>query len=270
MNIKILRPKEVSTAGRRRLFTTTLLHWFRRFGRDLPWRRTRNPYKILVSEVMLQQTQVGRVKEFYHQFLERFPTVESLAEATENEVLEAWDGLGYYNRARNLRKAANAVCDQFDGKFPQSVEELKSLPGVGRYTAGAIVSFAYVKPAPILDTNVKRVLERIFVKRKHSSPAKQERRLWKLAENVLTARSVWEINQALMDFGAQICTAQVPKCGICPMRSFCVEYQRSKSPQMEFSYAEKGTYLSKAAEPYVPYSAAKRQCLRAKVLRCYR
>jgi len=254
MDIKILRPKEVSNAGRRRLFTTTLLHWFRRFGRDLPWRRTRNPYKILVSEVMLQQTQVERVKEYYHRFLNRFPTIESLAQSTEDEVLNAWDGLGYYNRARNLRKTAIAVCEQFNGEFPLTVEKLETLPGVGKYTAGAIVSFAYVKPAPILDTNVKRVLERIFVKRKHSSPARQERRLWKLAESVIAAETVWEINQALMDLGAQICTAKKPKCGICPMRSFCVEYQRSKSPQMEFPYEENGTHLAKAAEPYVPYS----------------
>ncbi|MCF7803763.1 MAG: A/G-specific adenine glycosylase [Candidatus Marinimicrobia bacterium] len=254
MSLKILTPKQVSNTGRRRLFTKTLLHWFRRFGRDLPWRRTRNPYKILVSEIMLQQTQVERVKDYYHRFLDRFPTVESLAEATETEALEAWEGLGYYNRARNLRKSAIVVCEEFKGIFPETVEELESLPGIGRYTAGAIVSFAFVKPAPILDTNVKRVLERVFVKRRHSSTAKQERRLWKLAESVIAPRTVWEINQALMDFGAQICTAKNPKCGICPMRSFCVEYQRNKSPQMEFPYSENGNSLSKAAEPYVPYA----------------
>ena len=254
MNIQILRPKDVSNTGRRRLFITTLLHWFRRFGRDLSWRRTRDPYKILVSEIMLQQTQVERVKKYYHRFLEEFPTVESLAESTEAEVLKVWDGLGYYNRARNLRKTALAVCNDYGGEFPDSVEALASLPGIGKYTAGAIVSFAFVLPAPILDTNVKRVLERIFVKRKHSSPAKQERRLWKLAESVITPRTVWEINQALMDFGAQICTAKNPKCPHCPMRSFCVENQRRQSPQMEFPYEENRIHLSKAAEPYVPYT----------------
>ena len=255
MEITILRPRDVSNAGRRRLFTRTLLHWFQRHGRDLPWRRTRNPYKILISEIMLQQTQVERVKEYYHRFLETFPTVQSLAESTEEEVLEAWDGLGYYNRARNLYKTALAVVEQYDGEFPDSVEELQNLPGVGRYTAGAIVSFAHLKRAPILDTNVRRVLERVFVKRAHSSPAKQERRLWKLAEKILSPGRVWEINQAIMDFGATVCTAKNPACPACPAQSFCVEYERRNSPQIEIGYTFKRPKLSKAAEPYVPYQA---------------
>lgn len=255
MDIKILSPGEVSADARRHLFASTLLYWFRRHGRDLPWRRTRNPYKILVSEIMLQQTQVERVKEFYHRFLERFPTVRKLATATEDDVIEAWKGLGYYNRARNLYKTAKTVVEKYNGEFPDSVEELSDLPGIGRYTAGAIMSFAFLKHAPILDTNVKRVLGRVFVKRVHSSPAKQERRLWKLAEIIISPTTVWEINQAMMDFGATICSAKNPKCPICPMCSFCIEYEKRKSSQIDIPYEFEQTSLSKAAEPHVPYAA---------------
>ncbi len=258
MIIKILTPCEVSQNGRVRLFAQTLLNWFRRHGRDLPWRRTRNPYKILVSEIMLQQTQVDRVKDFYARFLEQFPTVQQLASATENAVIEAWNGLGYYNRARNLHKTAQTVMEKYDGEFPDSVDELAALPGIGRYTAGAIMSFAFLKHAPILDTNVKRVLERVFVKRIHSSSTKQERRLWKLAETIISPTTVWETNQAMMDFGAIICTAQSPKCQLCPMRAFCIEYERRKSPQMDIPYDFEQPHLTQAAEPYVPYAADSR------------
>ncbi len=240
--------------ARKRLFVHTILHWFRRFGRDLPWRRTRNPYQILVSEVMLQQTQVDRVREYYTRFLDTFPTVQDLAAATEEAVLQIWDGLGYYNRARNLHKTATIIVNEYDGHFPVKIEELVALPGVGRYTAGAIASFAFVQPSPIVDTNVKRVLERIFVQRRHSSPARQEKRIWKLAGELITPKIVWEFNQALMDFGAKICPAQRPKCGICPMRSFCIEYERRRNPQMEIPYAETGPQFAKAAEPYVPFA----------------
>jgi len=254
MTIRILRPTDLSSAARKRLFVSALLHWFRRFGRDLPWRRTRDPYKILVSEVMLQQTQVERVKEFYQRFLQTFPTVNDLAGAPEEAVLEAWDGLGYYNRARNLHKTAQAICRDHGGEFPATVEALASLPGIGRYTAGAIVSFAFLRPAPIVDTNVKRVLERIFMQRLHSSQAKQQKRLWKLAESLITPGSVWEINQALMDFGAGVCTAQKPTCPACPMRSFCIEFERRKSRQLELPYHWEDFNHLKAAEPSVPYS----------------
>lgn len=254
MSIRILRPTEISTGARKRLFVSSLLHWFRRFGRDLPWRRTRDPYKILVSEVMLQQTQVDRVKEFYPRFLKAFPTVRNLAEAPEVDVLEAWNGLGYYNRARNLRHTAQAICEEYEGKFPETVEALEALPGIGKYTAGAIVSFAFLRPAPIVDTNVKRVLERVFMQRKHSSQAKQKKRLWKLAEELITPGTVWEINQALMDFGASVCTAQKPHCSICIMRCFCIEFEQRKNRQMEAPYPQSPLKHLKAAEPSVPYA----------------
>jgi len=254
MPIKIYSVRDVPAPGRKRLFTSTLLHWFRRYGRDLPWRRTRDPYRILVSEFMLQQTQVERVKDYYRRFFRKFPALEELAGAEEDDVLEVWEGLGYYNRAKNLHRTARILRDEHNGEFPRSFDELTALPGIGRYTAGAILSFAFHDTAPILDTNVERVLERIFVKRRHSSPARQEKRLWKLAESLLEREYVWEMNQALIDFGATVCTAQRPKCGGCPMKSFCMEFDRRRSPQLELPYQENGQSLGKAAEPYIPYS----------------
>ncbi len=213
-------------------FQARLLAWFRRNGRDLPWRRTRDPYKILVSEVMLQQTQVERVRDYYERFLQEYPTVQDLAAARPARVQESWGGLGYYARARNLHAAARTITRRHGGRFPRRLEDLQALPGVGRYTAGAVVSFAYGEPAPILDTNVRRVLRRIFVRRQASSPAATERRLWALAEAVIPAGDAWTMNQALMDFGATTCTARNPKCPGCPIRSLCAYYsgvERSRS-----------------------------------------
>jgi A/G-specific adenine glycosylase len=212
---------------RLRAFQAKLLRWFRRHGRDLPWRHTRDPYKILVSEVMLQQTQVDRVKEYYARFLREYPSVRDLASAHPARVRDSWDGLGYYARARNLHAAAQKVAQAHMGKFPRRLEEVAALPGVGRYTAGAVVSFAYGDAAPILDTNVRRVLTRLFVRRRPVSQAKLDRRLWSLAEAAIPPGRVWEFNQGLMDFGATICTARVPKCGACPMRAMCNFYERS-------------------------------------------
>jgi A/G-specific adenine glycosylase len=210
-----------------REFQARLLRWFRRHGRDLPWRKTRDPYKILVSEVMLQQTQVDRVRGYYARFLREYPTVRDLAAAHPARVRESWEGLGYYARARNLHAAARAVTEQHAGKFPQRLEEVMALPGVGRYTAGAVVSFAYGEPAPVLDTNVRRVLRRVFVRRGARSAARLDRRLWALAEAVIPPKQVWTFNQAVMDFGATVCAARSPKCNICPIRLICVYYQRT-------------------------------------------
>jgi A/G-specific adenine glycosylase len=208
-----------------RAFQTRLLRWFRRNGRDLPWRRTRDPYKILVSEVMLQQTQVERVRNYYRRFLREYPTVRDLAAAEPARVRESWEGLGYYARAKNLHATAQTVARQYGGRFPRRLEEVMDLPGVGRYTAGAVVSFAYGEPAPILDTNVRRVLSRVFVRRRPASAAKLDRRLWVLAEAVIPPDRVWEFNQSLMDFGATVCTARNPKCPTCLLRSICAFYQ---------------------------------------------
>lgn len=205
-------------------FQTRLLTWFRRNGRDLPWRRTRDPYKILVSEVMLQQTQVERVRDYYERFLQEYPTVQDLAAARPARVRESWEGLGYYGRARNLHAAARTITRRYGGQFPRRLEDVLALPGVGRYTAGAVVSFAYGEPAPILDTNVRRVLSRLFARRRTTSPASTERRLWALAEAVIPAGQAWAFNQALMDFGATVCTARNPRCPTCPMRRLCAYY----------------------------------------------
>ena len=212
---------------RLRAFQTRLLRWFRKNGRDLPWRRTRDPYKILVSEVMLQQTQVERVRDYYARFLREYPTVRDLAAAHPARVRESWEGLGYYARARNLQAAARAIATRHEGEFPRRLEEVLALPGVGRYTAGAVVSFAYGEAAPILDTNVRRVLTRLFVRRRPAGAAKLDRRLWVLAEAVIPPDRVWEFNQGLMDFGATVCTARNPKCSTCPLRSLCAFYQRA-------------------------------------------
>lgn len=206
---------------RQRDFVTRLLTWFARHGRDLPWRRTHDPYKILVSEMMLQQTQVARVLEFYPRFLKRYPSVEKLAGAKPLAVREAWEGLGYYNRARYLHQTVRAVVKRYRGTFPRTTDDLQHLPGIGRYTAGAMVSFAYKQPAPILDTNVSRVLRRVFGVRGDPKRAVTQKKLWRLTETLIPTGKVWEFNQGLMDFGATICTARAPQCPTCVMREMC-------------------------------------------------
>ncbi|MBI4366236.1 MAG: A/G-specific adenine glycosylase [Deltaproteobacteria bacterium] len=198
-----------------------MLRWFGAHRRDLPWRRTHDPYKILVSEMMLQQTQVARVLEFYPRFLKRYPSIEKLAGARPSRVREAWDGLGYYNRAKYLHQTAKQVAKRHGGVFPRTTEELQCLPGIGRYTAGAIASFAYKKPAPILDTNVARVLRRVFGVRGDPKRSAARKRLWRLAERLIPTGKVWEFNQGLMDFGATVCTARAPRCPTCVMREIC-------------------------------------------------
>ncbi len=217
--------------GALRAFQSRLLCWFQRNGRDLPWRRTRDPYKILVSEVMLQQTQVERVRDYYRRFLREYPTVHDLAAAQPARVRDSWEGLGYYARARNLHAAAQTVAQKYGGRFPRCLEDAMALPGVGRYTAGAVLSFAYGEPAPILDTNVRRVLSRVFVRRRQRSAAKLDRRLWALAQVVIPSKRIWAFNQSLMDLGATVCTARNPKCPSCPLRSLCAFHQREGFPR---------------------------------------
>jgi A/G-specific adenine glycosylase len=194
-------------------FTRKLLAWYKRNARVLPWRKTRNPYAILVSEFMLQQTQVSRVLEYFPRFMARFPTITSLAGAGPKAVMEEWDGLGYYARARNLHKLAREVTRRLDGTVPDSPEDLRTLPGVGRYTAGAVACFAYEKAVPTVDTNVRRVLERAFAPKD----------VWELAAKLVpkNGERAWRFNQALMELGALVCTARKPKCPECPVRSDC-------------------------------------------------
>ena len=215
--------REAATIFRRRLHT-----WFRRHSRDLPWRHTRDPYRILVSELMLQQTQVSRVLDFYRRFLERFPDLHALAKAKPPRVLEAWEGLGYYARARNLHKLAQHVTTVRDGIIPSEPEHLRALPGVGAYTAGAVASFAYEKRAALVDTNVARVLHRVFAPALDPKSGAGLRQLWNIAEQLLprTGKTTWTHNQALMELGALVCSARSPKCGVCPVKQACASVDR--------------------------------------------
>ncbi|HEV8196631.1 MAG TPA: hypothetical protein VGP87_08325 [Gemmatimonadales bacterium] len=205
-----------------RIFRRRLLAWFRRHGRNLPWRHTRNPYHVLVSEVMLQQTQVARVESYYGKFLSEFPDLASLARATPSRVREQWEGLGYYRRAANLHRLAQEVMASHDGKIPQDVGALRRLPGVGRYTAGAVASFAFEQAEPAVDTNVARVLRRAFHPRTRRN-AKGDNRVWETAAAMVprAGRTAWAFNQAIMELGAMVCTARVARCGECPVMAVC-------------------------------------------------
>ena len=211
------------------LFRRFLLRWFRAHARPFPWRETRDPYRIIVSEFMLQQTQASRVEQFYPRFLKRYPTVESLARARPQAVRETWEGLGYYARARNLHALARLVVKEHGARIPGDTETLRGLPGVGRYTAGAVACFAFEKREATVDTNVRRVLGRVFLLAgAHGAPRTAHRRsnataVWELAQRILPrlGRTAWEFNQALMDLGATICVARKPKCPVCPVRKAC-------------------------------------------------
>ncbi|MDF1814150.1 MAG: A/G-specific adenine glycosylase [Verrucomicrobiales bacterium] len=200
-----------------------LIRWFRRHGKSYPWRETKDPYKILVSELMLQQTRIRTVldKRFYENWLEKFPDIETLARADESEVLKAWEGLGYYNRARNLQKAAREIVEKHHGKFPEKHEQVLNLPGVGPYTAGAVCSFAYDMPLPIVDGNVVRVLSRVLQYKKPVDTSAGRKTLWQEAERLTCQSSPADYNSAIMELGQQICLKGTPKCGQCPVSSFC-------------------------------------------------
>lgn len=207
-------------------FSRRLRRWYRRNARDLPWRHTRDPYKVLVSELMLQQTQVSRVVTYYGEFLEKFPTLGDVARAKPARVMEAWEGLGYYARARNLHRLAVQVTDggrAADRSLPAEPAELRQLPGIGAYTAGAVSSFAFERRAALVDTNVARVLRRAFALKVDPKSPRGQRALWQLAESILPrgGQAAWTHNQALMELGALVCTARVAHCRRCPVRSLC-------------------------------------------------
>ena len=198
-----------------------LLSWFHQHKRDLPWRRTINPYHIWVSEIMLQQTRVETVIPYYQKFLKEFPTIKDLAKAPLNKVLKLWEGLGYYARARNLHKAAQFVLKKNQGKMPKSFEEVSSLSGIGRYTAGAICSIAYGEKVQVLDGNVIRVLTRLYAIQEDPRKTEINQKLWQLATELLPAKNPGDMNQALMELGATVCTPRNPTCLICPVEGFC-------------------------------------------------
>lgn len=238
-----------------------LLNWFKKYRRALPWRETRDPYKIWVSEIMLQQTQVKTVIPYYERWIKIFPTIEALAKAPLSRVLKCWEGLGYYSRARNFHRAAEIVAQKLGGKIPDSVDELVKLPGIGRYTAGAIASIAFNKPEPILDGNVARVLARVFALRDPVDQNKGKEKLWEIAKilvkgvnlpSLRTPRkrgeaiseiasaplgmlprndSVGNFNQALMELGALVCLSENPKCFICPLKKICKAHRLKKETE---------------------------------------
>lgn len=201
-----------------------LLSWYSRHARDLPWRRTRHPYRVWLSEVMLQQTRIDTVLPYYRRFLKAFPTVRTLAEAPEDRVLKLWEGLGYYSRARNLHQAARAILQERNGRFPQTAEQWRALPGVGRYTAAAIASITRGERAAVLDGNVKRVLARLYHIDRSIDEAVTVNRLWDLAEALVPPTRPGDFNQAMMELGARVCTPKSPRCPECPLRTVCAAY----------------------------------------------
>jgi A/G-specific adenine glycosylase len=202
-------------------FRALLVAWYKNAGRRLPWRETADPYRILVSELMLQQTQVATVLGYYNRWLAKFPTLAKLAAADEQEALRAWQGLGYYNRARNLHRCARELMENGDGRLPENVADLVRLPGIGRYTAGAIVSFAFNKPAPVLDTNVTRVLARLINLRANVDSITGRKALGEISENLVKDGEARLVNSAIMELGALLCLPRNPRCVLCPVRSFC-------------------------------------------------
>src|SRR3954468_18543578 len=211
------RAPSLPTSTERQWFRRRLLAWYRKNGRDLPWRTTDDPYHILVSEIMLQQTQVDRVLPKYHEWLGKYPSFAVLAEAPPAEVTATWRPLGYNIRPRRLQSIAQQAVEKYDGKLPSDHDTLLSFKGIGAYTAGAIRSFAFRERAAILDTNVARVLFRIFVAKGDPKSHAMKRHLWRVSAAVMPRRNVFDFNQALMDFGAMVCVARNPKCLVCPM-----------------------------------------------------
>ena len=226
---------------------STLIQWYRTHARDLPWRRSTDPYAIWISEIMLQQTQVKTVIPYWERWMTEFPSVEAVANAGLDRLLKCWEGLGYYSRARNFQKAAKLVVGKHRGILPRALDEIMELPGIGRYTAGAICSIAYDQPAPLLDGNVIRVLTRLFAI--HSDPAKPatNRRLWQIAESLVRAadqnrvngeRPCSDLNQALMELGAVICAPTAPSCEKCPLQRHCLAFRRGCVQRLPYKRAK--------------------------------
>ena len=204
-------------------FQREVVEWFQAEGRDYPWRRTRDPYAILVSEMMLQQTQIATVlgRRYFEKWLEKFPTVEILAQADEAELLRVWEGLGYYRRARNLQRAAQVVVRDYGGVFPNSVAELERLPGLGRYTAGAVATFAFGAAVPIVDANIARVLARLYNYREEIDSSSGQTFLWNTAALLVPQQGARDYNSGLMELGQRLCTPRSPQCGACPVQAHC-------------------------------------------------
>ena len=230
-------------------FRRRLLAWYARHARDLPWRRSTNPYRVWVSEVMLQQTQVETVRPYFQRFMQTFPTVKKLAAADEQQVLRLWEGLGYYRRARSLHAAAKQVVGEHGGRFPRDVAELQMLPGIGRYTAGAIASIAYDARAPILEANTIRLFARLIGYRDDPTKSAGQKILWQTAEDVLPRQRIAHFNQGLMELGSLVCKPTNPNCHECPVASLCVANQTGA--QAAIPLATKKTQFTDLSEAAV-------------------
>jgi A/G-specific adenine glycosylase len=204
-----------------RQFNHELLNWFHRNGRDLPWRKTKNPYYIWISEVMLQQTQVDTVIPYYHRFIDSFPTIRALADAPEDQVLKSWEGLGYYSRARNLQSGVREVAEKYHGELPDDKKQLLSIRGIGPYTAGALLSIAFGEPEPAVDGNVMRVMSRIFLIDDDIAKSATKKKFGQIVQELITEADPSAFSQSLMDLGAMICRPRNPLCPECPVREFC-------------------------------------------------
>lgn len=209
-------------------FQETFLTWYHKEKRNLPWRATNNPYAIWISEIMLQQTRVETVIGYFYRFMEQFPTIQDLAAAEEQKLLKVWEGLGYYSRARNLKAAAQQIVAEFDGEMPQSIEEIRSLKGIGPYTAGAIGSIAFGLPEPAIDGNVMRVVSRLFCIEADIAKASSRRPFDDAMRTIISPDEPGEFNQALMDLGSRICTPTTPKCEECPISQYCLAYAENR------------------------------------------
>jgi A/G-specific adenine glycosylase len=211
-------------AAQRQTLRRRLLAWYAAHKRELPWRRSREPYRVWISEIMLQQTQVATVSDYFDRFVNTFPDVQSLAAAEETDVLRQWEGLGYYRRARQLHAAAKKVVEDFGGNFPSQLDKLQLLPGVGRYTAGAIASISFDRRAPILEANTIRLISRLIAFRGNPHSQMGQRPLWQVAEEILPHKRASEFNQALMELGSLVCTPNEPKCSSCPLSTVCAAF----------------------------------------------
>ena len=232
-----VRIADLPDAAWRQAFRRRLSRWFRGHARDLPWRRRRDPYAIWLSEIMLQQTQVATVERYFDKFLRRFPNIASLGQAAEQDVLRIWEGLGYYRRARALHQAAKTIIDQYGGKFPRELKTLQSLPGIGRYTAGAILSIAFDERHPILEANSVRLFCRLLAYPGDARLSEGQDFLWTFAEQILPRRHVGTFNQALMELGSRVCTARNPSCHACPVAPQCRAFAEGR--QSDFPVANR-------------------------------
>ncbi len=228
---------------RKKRIRKRLLEWFEQGRRDLPWRKNKDPYRVWVSEVMLQQTQVKTVIPYFKRFIRRFPTIRALAKASLDEVLPLWSGLGYYRRARHLHEAAQRIVEQHNGRFPRSFQEAAALPGLGRYSAGAVLSIAYGLDLPVVDGNVMRVFSRLVASELAPRSSEGQNAFWELAERLLPKGRAGDFNQALMELGARICTPKSPRCLLCPLASDCTALRKGDPQRYPLRPAKTPTRL---------------------------